>query len=98
MAQKYSFSTQEVWENVEKYFENEEFEELKESPSYGFFMEQFRLRLTTKNNRRYSKHLLLLAAEIVNVSTSSYRRLRSFDTLALPSERLIRKLLSKSLS
>ena len=59
-------------------------------------MEQFRLRLTSKNNRRYSKHLLLLAAEIVNVSPSAYRRLRSFDTLILPSERLIRKLLSKS--
>ena len=53
------------------------------------------LLITNKYGRRYTKHVLLLASEIVNISPSAYRTLRRSEAVILPSERLIRKLLSK---
>ena len=69
---------------------------LLDSPAFNFLVEQFQLLITNKYGRRYNKHVLLLAAEILNVSPSAYRILRRSETIVRPSLRLIRKLLSKS--
>ena len=69
---------------------------VKESDVFSFALEQLDLLITHKNGRRYNKDILVLAAEIINISPSAYRMLRRSEVLILPSERLIRSLLSKS--
>ena len=69
---------------------------LKDSPVYSFLLEQFQLLITNKYGRQYNKDVLILAAEILNISPAAYRMLRRSEAIILPSERLTRKLLSNS--
>ena len=49
------------------------------------------------HGRRYSRYVLILAAELICISPAAYRFLRNSKTLILPNEKLIRELLNKSL-
>ena len=67
---------------------------VKNSTVFPFLLEELNFLITHKNGRRYDKEVLILAAEI-HISPSAYRMLRRHEILILPSERLLRSLLSK---
>ena len=69
---------------------------MQDNPTYQLILEQ--LILTPINGRRYNKHLLILAAELLFISPAAYRMLRRSEVIILPREITIRELMSKSLS
>ena len=71
---------------------------LFDSSSYQFLLEQFHLLLCYRHGRRYHKHLLIFAAELFSISPAAYRMVKRSEIILLPDERMIRRLLSKSLS
>ena len=75
-----------------------EIEYLQDNPTYQLILEQLQLILTPINGRRYNKHLLILAAELLCISPAAYRMLRRSEAIILPRERTIREQMSKSLS
>ena len=52
-----------------------EIEYLQDNPTYQLILEQLQLILTPINGRRYNKHLLILAAELLCISPADYRML-----------------------
>ena len=54
--------------------------------------------LVKPKGRRYDKETILLAAELYNVSPAAYKMLLKSGTLALPSVKIIKQLLSNSSS
>ena len=48
--------------------ECEQINGLAEVPSFQFFQERIQLLMTSANGRRYSKHVLIIAAEVICVS------------------------------
>ena len=52
--------------------------------------------LTSSNGRRYSKHVLIFAAELICVSPAAYRLLPTSENLILPREKLVRELMNRS--
>ena len=65
-------------------------------PSVQFFNRTVSFIGDNKNGRRYNKNVLIFATEIFNVSPAAYRMLRRYEALVPPSERLIRKLISRA--
>ena len=53
-----------------------EIEYLQDNPTSKLILEQLQLILTPINGRRYNKHLLILAAELLCISPAAYRMLR----------------------
>ena len=92
-AYKYEATNADIWNKASNVLRD--LDTLKDSPVYSFLLEQFQLLITNKYGQRYNKDVLILAAEILNISPAAYRLLRS-EAIILPSERLIRKLLSTS--
>ena len=70
---------------------------LFDSSTDQFLLEQFHL-LCNKHGRRYHKHVLIFAAEHFSISPAAYRMVKRSEIILLPDERMIRRLLSKSLS
>jgi hypothetical protein len=67
-----------------------------QAPAYMFAMQQLSLLMVDKFGRRHGRQTLTLASTIWIASPAAYRVLRRSDMVILPSERLIRSLLSKS--
>ena len=70
--------------------------ELHDSPHFQFLEEQIQLLLTKPTGRRFTKHILVLAAELFCVSPAAYRMLRNSGAICLPHENLLRQLLSRA--
>ena len=73
-------------------------ETLLDSLTYQFLIDQFNLLLSKKHGRRYHKHVLIFAAELLNISPAAYRMVKRSEIIILPDEQMIRGLLTKSLS
>ena len=71
-------------------------EELHDTPNFQFILEQLELLLQQVNGRRYTKHIIILAAELLCISPAAYRMLRNSKAIILPREKFIRELMSKS--
>ena len=71
----------------------EQIDELTEDPCLQFLQEQLQLMKSSANGRRYSKHVLIFAAELICVSPGAYRLLRSSQAIILPREKLVRDLI-----
>ena len=59
----------------------EEIEELQDSTSCQFIIDQLQLLLTHPNGRRYTKHTLVFAVELWCISPAPYRMLRNSKTV-----------------
>ena len=70
--------------------------EYHDSSHFQFVQDQLQLMLTPPNGRRYSKHVIILAAQLHNLSPATYRMLRMPKAIGLPNEKLIQNLLSKT--
>ena len=73
-------------------------ETLLDSSTYQFLIDQFNLLLSKKHGRRYHKHVLIFAAELLNISPAAYRMVKRSEIIILPGEKMIRGLLTKPLS
>ena len=69
--------------------------ELHDSPHFQFLQEQMQLLLTQPNGRRFTKHILVLAAELFCISPAAYRMIRNSGAICLPHEKLVKQLLSR---
>ena len=54
------------------------------------------LLLTPPKDRRFTKHILILAAEIFFISPSAYRMIRNSGAICLPNDKLVQQLLSRT--
>ena len=63
--------------------------EYHDSSHFQFVQDQLQLMLTPPNGRRYSKHVIILAAQLHNLSPAAYKMLRMSKAIALPNEKLI---------
>ena len=70
--------------------------EVQECPQFQFLVAQLDNLLTPYNKIRYTKHLLILAGELLCISPAAYRMLRNSRTIILPWERLLRDLMTRS--
>ena len=50
--------------------------DMLETLNFQFIQSQLDMILTPKNNRRYSKHVMVFAAELLCVSPAAYRMIR----------------------
>ena len=75
----------------------ESMDEYHDSPHFQFIRTQLQLLLCKPKGRQYEKHLVVIAAELHNVSPAAYKMLRKSGALALPSIKLIKKMLSNTL-
>ena len=66
--------------------------ELADSLIFQFLLEQLQLMLYSAHGQRYSKHVLILAVELICISPAAYRFVRNSNTLILPNKMLIREL------
>lgn len=64
-------------------------------PQYQFVLSQLHMLLSPAKGRRYDKDVLILAAELHNISPAAYKMLRKSGSIALPSVKLIKQMLSK---
>ena len=92
---KFEATNEAIWKKASILLESLDISD-DDSSVMSFLLEQFHLVIRSKFGRRYNKHVLILAAEILNISPAAYRMLRRSRVIILPSERLIRKLLSNS--
>ena len=70
-----------------------------DSMTYRFLVEQFHLLISTKRARRYHKHILIFAAELLIISPAAHRIVKRSEVIILPEEKNYTSLfLSKSLS
>jgi hypothetical protein len=60
--------------------ELKEMEDLHDSPNYQFILDQLQLMLKPPSGRRYTKHTLVFAAELLGISPAGYRVLRRSKT------------------
>ena len=67
-------------------------EDFHENPTHQFILEQLQMILTRINGRRYSTHVIILAAEILCISPATYRMLQR---IILPREKTIWELMLK---
>ena len=74
----------------------ESMNEFHESPHFQFIRAQLELLLRKPKGRQYDKNLMVLAAELHNASPAAYKMLRKSGAVALPSIKLIKKLLSNT--
>ena len=68
-----------------------------DSPHYQLRCAQLQLLLTTPEGRRFDRNLYILAAELHNISPAAYQMARKSGSIVLPTEELLKKLLSYSL-
>ena len=73
-------------------------ETLLDCSTYQFLTNQFNLLLSKKHGCRYHKHVLIFAAELLNISPAAYRMVKRSEIIILPDEKMIHGLLTKSLS
>ena len=66
------------------------------SPHFQFIVAQLRMLLTKPKGRRYDKETIVLAAELHNVSPAAYKMLQKSGAMALPSIKIIKRLLSNA--
>ena len=92
---KFEATNEAIWKKASILLESLDISD-DDSSVMTFLLEQFHLMIRSKFGRRYNKHVLILAAEILNISPAAYKMLRRSRAIILPSERLIRKLLSNS--
>lgn len=71
--------------------------EFEHHPSFQFIQEQLQILSTPANGRRYTKNVLIFAAELLCTSPAAYRLLRNSNVILLPHETLVRDLMNKSL-
>ena len=71
-------------------------DELLDSRAFQFIQDQLQLLLTPHNRRHYCKHTIVFALELLGVSPAAYRLVSNSKTMILPSERLIKSLLSNT--
>ena len=67
-------------------------------PLFQFLKTQFEMLLSPPKGRRFDKNLIVLAAELHNVSPAAYKFLRKSASIILPSTKMIKQMLSKTLS
>ena len=67
-----------------------------DSPNFQFLQSQLEMLNTSLKGRRFSKHTIILAAQLLCISPAAYRMLRDSGAVNLPKEQLIRDLLSSS--
>ena len=72
-------------------------ENLLDTATFQFLIEQFQLLISKQRGRRYNKHVLIIASELFIISPSAYRMVKRSKVIILQEERKIRRLLSKSL-
>ena len=72
-------------------------ETLLDSSTY-LLIDRFNLLLSKKHGRQYHKHVFIFAAELLNISPAAYRMVKRSEIIILPDEKMIRGLLTKSLS
>ena len=65
-----------------------------ENESFQFIQAQLQLLLATPNNRRFTKYVQILSAELFCISPAAFRMLTNSRAVILPSEKHIRQLLS----
>ena len=70
--------------------------DMQKSSTLQFIQSQLQMLLTTKKNLRYSKHVIIIAAELLCTSPAAYGMLRRSRIINLPREQLIRDLTSCS--
>ena len=70
--------------------------DLHDSPHFQFIQAQLQLLLTPPKGRRFTKHILIFAAEIFCISPYAYSAIRDSGAICLPNDKLIRNLLSKA--
>lgn len=68
-----------------------------ELPNYQFIIAQLKLLLIKRNGRRFDSTTLVFAIQIHNISPSAYKMIRRSGSIVLPSLKLIRNFLSKSI-
>jgi hypothetical protein len=71
--------------------------DMLETPNFQLIQAQLDMILTSKNNLRYSKHVLVFAAELLCVSPAAYRMIRRCGVIKLPREQIVRDLMTRSL-
>lgn len=71
-------------------------DELLDSPNFQFIQDQLQLLLKPPSRRRYSKHTVIFALELLGVSPAAYRLVRNSKSMILPGEKFIRSLLSNT--
>ena len=77
-------------------------EGIKHDGGYGrltiipVYENQLAMILTSDSNIRFSKSVLIFAAQLLCVSPAAYRMIRSEGAMRLPREQLIRNLMSRS--
>lgn len=55
--------------------------DMLETPNFQFIQAQLKMLLTSKNNLRYSKHLLVMAAELLCVLPAAYSMQINFSVI-----------------
>ena len=60
--------------------------EYHDSSHFQFVQDQLQLMLTPPNGRRYPKHVIILSAQLHNLSPAAYRMFRMSIAIALPNE------------
>jgi len=70
--------------------------ELDHLPNFQFIQEQLQMLNIPPRGRRYSKNVLVLAAELLSTSPAAYRLLRNSNVILLPHEKLVRDLMTRS--
>ena len=69
---------------------------IQASHTLQFNQSQLQMLLSTQNKLRYSKHVVIIAVELLCTSPAAYRMLRRSRIIHLPMEQLIRDLTSRS--
>ena len=68
-----------------------------ELPNYQFIIAQLKLLLIKRIGRRFDSTTLVFAIQIHNISPSAYKMIRRSGSIVLPTLKLIRMFLSKSI-
>ena len=68
-----------------------------DSQHFQFIQSQLKLLLSKPQGRQYDRNLVVIAAELHNISPAAYKMLRKSKVLALPSIKFINKMLSNTL-
>lgn len=94
VTRRFEPSNEDYLQRISKLFDG--MVELHDQPLFQFLQDQMLLLLTKPNVRRFTKHILVLAAELFCVSPAAYRMLRNSGAICLPHENRVRELLSRA--
>ena len=94
LAETYKPDSSDILNTVLKLMES--LVDCHELPNYQFIIAQLKLLLTKVNGRRFDSTILVFAIQLHNISPSAYKMIRNSGSIILPSLKLIRNVLSKS--